>query len=107
MAAPAVTLDFPFAVRIGNTAMGILSGSVNITSYDDAHPEVTAITGHFKSGGLLRVVCDNVSDTPLFVSWDAVTKSFKVYTTAGTAPVESAAAADGGAVSWIAIGQMG
>lgn len=107
MAAPTVALDFPRVVRIGNTAMGILSGSVTVTSYDTAHPEVTAITKQFKPGGLLRVFPDAVSTAPRFVTWDSVTKSFKIYTTAGTVPVEVANAVNSGVFGFMAIGQMG
>lgn len=89
MAVPAVTLDTPRPGRLGNTPMGVLSGSVNISSYDTAHPAVVAITGLFLPSGKLRVAVCGVSSNGYGVTWDPVTKSFKAYKTAGTvsAPV--------------------
>ena len=88
MAAPTVTLDFPVPGRLGNTVVGVLSGSVNISSYDTAHPEVTGITHHFLSGGFLKVAVSGLSSNGYLVYWDSTTKSFKAYTsgsvTAGT-----------------------
>lgn len=104
MAAPTVTLDYPKPARLGNTAMGVLSGSVDITSYDTAHPEVTAITGHFLPDGLLRVTPNGVSSSGDFlVAWDATSKSFLAYSAVGT---EGTSSASVGTVDFIAVGQL-
>lgn len=79
MAVPAVTLDFPTPARVGNTAMGLLMGTVNISTYDAAHPAVTAITGKFKPSGKLRVVCNGLSSNGYAVQWDPATSSFKAF----------------------------
>lgn len=84
MAVPAVTLDFPRVCRIGNTAMGILSGSVNVSAYDTADPEVTAITGKFKTGGKLRVCCNGLSSNGFSILWNPTTKSFQAFRAAVT-----------------------
>jgi hypothetical protein len=77
MAAPTVTLDTPTALRIGNGQFGVLSGSVTVAAYDTAHPEVTAITGKFKSSALLRVMAAGLSTNGYAINWDHTTKSFK------------------------------
>lgn len=79
MAAPTVTLDTPRALRLGNSQFGMVSGAVSVTSYDTAHPEVTAITGHFKSGGTIRVTANGMSTGGYTMYWDHTSKSFKAY----------------------------
>lgn len=110
MAVPALTFDFPIQQRIGNRSSGLISGSVNVTSYDTAHPAVTALTGKFKPGGLLRVVCGGVSSGGFAVTWDKTTSSFKAYNSNGASPAalnEAANAAAVGTFDFIAMGQMG
>lgn len=107
MAVPTVTLDFPNPARLGNTPMGVLSGQVEIESYDTAHPEVAVITNRFLDDGKLRVCVNSVSENGYFVAWDKTTLSFKAYTTAGTVPIEVASSTDVGFVDFIAVGQLG
>lgn len=92
MAVPTVTLDYPTPSRIGNRAVGVIAGSVTIGTYDTAHPEVTAITGKFISGGKLQVIPEGVSSLGLVVEWDTTTKSFKAYKPATPAVTVSAGA---------------
>lgn len=92
MAVPTVALDFPVANRVGNTAMGVLSGKVTISSYDTAHPEVTAISKKFLAGGKLQVIPEGVSSLGYVVEWDTATKSFKAYKPAAPAVTISAGA---------------
>jgi hypothetical protein len=75
MAVPAVTLDFPIAQRVGNRVCGLISGSVNVTSYDTAHPALTALTGLFKPSGKLRVSPTGVSSNGYSIRWDNATNS--------------------------------
>jgi hypothetical protein len=107
MAVPTIILDFPKPSRLGNTAMGVLSGQMEAESYDTAHPAVASITGKFLAGGKLRVMCAPVTENGYFVAWDHVTSSFKAYTTAGTVPVEVANTTDIGFFDFIAVGQLG
>lgn len=110
MAAPAVTLDFPIAQRVGNRVCGLISGSVNVTSYDTAHPALTALTGLFKPSGKLRVCSTGTSTGGFSIGWDVATKSFKAFNSNGAAPAALLEAANGAAVGsfdFIAMGQLG
>jgi hypothetical protein len=110
MAVPAVTLDFPIAQRVGNRVCGLVSGSVNVTAYDTAHPALTALTGLFKPSGKLRVSPTGVSSNGYAVRWDNATNSFKAYSSNGAAPTALAEAPNGTAVGtfdFIAMGQIG
>jgi hypothetical protein len=110
MAAPAVTLDFPIAQRVGNRVCGLISGTVNITSYDTAHPAVPAITGLFKPSGKLRVSPVGVSSNGYAIRWDNATNSFKAYSSNGAAPaalVEAPNTTAVGTFDFIAMGQLG
>jgi hypothetical protein len=110
MAVPAVTLDFPIAQRVGNRPCGLISGSINITSYDTAHPALTALTGLFKPSGKLRVVATGVSSNGYVLRWDNATNSFKAYSSNGAAPaalVEAPNATAVGSSDFIAMGQLG
>lgn len=84
MAVPTTTLDVAAPARLGNTPMGVISGTVNVSSYDTAHPEVTAITGKFIAGGALRVCPNGLSSGGYMIQWDDTSKSFKAYRAAGT-----------------------
>jgi hypothetical protein len=97
MAAPTVALDYPKPARLGNTPMGVVSGLVTISSYDTAHPAVTAITGVFKPSGLLRVVPNGESSNGYTVRWDHATDSFKAYLPAGTVANPTISAGSGSA----------
>lgn len=108
MAAPTITLDQRFPLGVDAKPFGIISGTAAIASYDTAHPEVTAITGKFRTG-TARVFCGG-SSNGFLVQWDATTKSFKAYTqTTGsaTAFTEVANAVNVGNVQFLAIGQLG
>jgi hypothetical protein len=110
MAVPAVTLDFPIAQRVGNRVCGLISGSINVTAYDTAHPALTALTGLFKPSGKLRVVVTAVSSLGFVVRWDNATNSFKAFSSNGAAPAAMAEAPNGTAVGtfdFIAMGQLG
>jgi hypothetical protein len=110
MAVPAITLDFPIAQRVGNRVCGLISGSVNITSYDTAHPAVTALTGLFKPSGKLRVSPVGVSSNGYAIRWDNATNSFKAYSSNGAAPaalVEAPNTTAVGTFDFIAMGQLG
>ncbi len=109
MAAPTITLDTPRAARLGNTQFGIISGGMVMSSYDTAHPAVTAIAGQFKSGSQMRVMPDGVTTSGYALSWDNATSSFKAYTTAsgGGALAEVASATVVGSAGFIAIGHLG
>lgn len=89
MAIPTVTLDTPKPGRLGNSPMGVLSGSVNISSYDTAHPEVTTITKAFLPAGKLRVTVCAFSSNGYIVFWDATSKSFKAYRPSGTSGAQT------------------
>jgi hypothetical protein len=110
MAVPAVTLDFPIAQRVGNRVCGLISGSINVTAYDTAHPALTVLTGLFKPAGKLRVSPVGVSSNGFAIRWDNATNSFKAYSSNGAAPTALAEAPNGTAVGtfdFIAMGQIG
>jgi hypothetical protein len=110
MAVPAITLDFPIVQRVGNRPAGLISGSINVTAYDTAHPALTALTGLFKPSGKLRVTTTGVSSAGYSIRWDNATNSFKAYSSNGAAPAAMAEAPNGTAVGtfdFIAMGQLG
>lgn len=79
MAAPTVTLDFLTPARLGNTGMGMICGTVNVSSYDTADPEVTDITGKFLSAISLRVCPNGLSSNGYMIVWNPTSKSFQAY----------------------------
>src|SRR6266550_9161348 len=85
--ATTTTLDTPRATRIGNSPMGVLSGSVNLTNYNSAKVAVTAITGQFRGGSNLRVIPEAVSSNGQLVAWDEASSAFKCYVTTTGAEV--------------------
>jgi hypothetical protein len=85
MAAPSVTFYDAKALRLGNTPIGILIGTVTVASYDTAHPALTALTGKFRTTTGLTVSA-GVSSGGWSISWDAATSSFKAYGSNGAAP---------------------
>lgn len=108
MAVPAVTLSTPKATRIGSLPLGVVFGSVNVTSYDTAHPALTALTGEFRSVTGLAVTA-GISSAGFAIAWDPVTRSFKAYNSNGAAPaalLEAANAAAVGTFTFIAIGRI-
>ena len=108
MAVPAVTLTSPKATRIASSPLGITFGSVNVTSYDTAHPALTALTGEFRTATGLSVVA-GVSSGGFAIAWDSVTRSFKAYNSNGAAPAALLEAANGAAVgtfTFIAVGRI-
>ena len=109
MAAPPVTLDTPHAARVGNTQFGVAAGDVTVSSYDTAHPAVSAITGLFKSGGSVTVCPNGATNSGYIARWDDSTSSFILYTPAasGAAIIEAASGTNCGSFDWIAIGQIG
>ncbi len=106
MAVPAVTLDFPKPVRLGNSPMAVLAGSVNCTAYDTAHPAVTAITGHFRTSGKLRIVPEGLSSGGWLVQWDTASSSFKAYSALAQPATEATSTAAVGTFDFIAVGQI-
>lgn len=100
MAVPSVTLDTPKPSRLGNSVMGVLSGSVNVSSYDTSHPAVSAITGLFIGSGLLRVTPNGLSSSGYLIRWDKASNSFKAYVPGATTLTPAAA----GAASAVTVG---
>lgn len=79
--AATVTVDTPRANRIGNTPIGIISGSCNLTNYNSTLAALTAITGKFSGG--LRVCADGISSNGYVIKWDTSGSAFKAYRAAG------------------------
>lgn len=107
MAAPTITLDQPKPIRLGNSPFGIMSGLVNVSTYDTAHPEVTAITGKFKVKP--RVTFSGVSSTLYMPRWDATGGAIYMYQESGASGValEAIAGTNCGVFSFTAVGQLG
>ncbi|SRR5258706_9285133 len=85
MAVPTVTLAIRSPVRVGNTPIGVIHGSVTAASYDTAHPALTALTGKFRSATGLIVVA-GASSAGWAIQWDVATSSFKAFGSNGAAP---------------------
>lgn len=81
--AATVTLDAPKPGRLGNTPMGVLSGTCNLTNYNTTQAEITTITKAFLTGGKLRVVADGLSSLGYVCKWDTTAKAFKAYRQGG------------------------
>lgn len=81
--AQTTTLDYPKPGRLGNLPIGVISGTCNITNYNDTVAEITAITKAFLPGGKLRVVPNGISSGGFIVKWDATSKAFRAYSTVG------------------------
>lgn len=77
--AATVTLDTPRPGRLGNSPMGVLSGTCNLTNYNSTLVEITTITKAFLPGGKLRVVADGLTSNGYVVKWDTSGKAFKAY----------------------------
>lgn len=77
--AATVTLDTPKPGRLGNTSMGVLSGTVNITNYNSTLVALTAITKAFLPGGKLTVVPNGISSNGFIPTWNAAGSSFRAY----------------------------
>lgn len=76
--AATVTLDFPHSQRIGNSAIGVMSGSCDLTNYNTTQSELTAITRKFRSGGILRVIGE-VSSNGYVIKWNGTSLAFEAY----------------------------
>jgi len=81
--AATVTLDTPRPGRLGNTPMGVLSGTCNLTNYNSTLTAITAITKAFLPGGTLTVVPNGISSEGFIIAWDATGHAFRAYGTAG------------------------
>lgn len=77
--AATVTLDTPKPGRLGNSPMGVLSGTCNLTNYNDTLAEITAITKAFLPGGKLTVVPNGISSNGFIPAWNAAGKAFRAY----------------------------
>ena len=94
--AATVTLDTPKPGRLGNSPMGVLSGTCNLSNYNTTQSEITTITKAFLPNGKLRVVADGLSSNGYAVKWDTTAKAFKAYrvgTGTGTLTIASGTAA--------------
>lgn len=80
--AATITLDFPTPGAVGNTKMGLLSGTCNLTNYNSTLVELTSITGRFLPNGKLRVVAGGLSSNGYVIKWDSSSKAFRAYRTA-------------------------
>jgi hypothetical protein len=81
--AATVTLDTPRPGRLGNTSMGVISGSCHITNYNSTAVAIAAITKAFLPGGKLTVVPNGISSAGFIMAWNAAASAFKAYGTAG------------------------
>jgi|SRR6185312_7792774 len=113
MAAPTVTYDQPKAAAIGASHYGFISGSINVSSYDNTHPSA-GIENNFANLASVTVVIDTLSSNGYKVRWNSADGSLRAYgtqvTTAGAtiyADVEVANAVNVGTMNFIAVGQMG
>ena len=118
MAAYAQTtvVDFDRAERISRN-FGVVTGSVDVTNYNQTSTEITDITNKF-TGTNPRVVVDGISDNGYLMRWDTTDKSIHAFypTDASdqtpTADIVAAAATevandvDVGVVNFHAIGLM-
>lgn len=87
MAAYAATtaLDYPKPGQLGNLNIGVVSGTCDLTNYNDTVVENTTITNAFLPDGILRVVPNGISSNGFIISWDATSKAFRAYATVGAA----------------------
>lgn len=105
---PTVVLDQPHSVK-GLLPGGwcILTGVCTVNPYSQTPIAIGAITGQFKPSGILRVVCDGVDASGLFLlRWDPASGTFKAYAVATGAQAAEGATTIG-AFGFHAIGQMG
>jgi len=112
MAAPTIAFDQRKTVRLGTVpGFGLITGLVTMSSYDNTHPEVTALTGKVINKTVtLRVVPDGVSSNGYAIRWDDATLSFKAYGSNGASPAALAEAANTtnvGTFGFVAFGQLG
>jgi hypothetical protein len=63
--------------------MGVLSGTCNLSNYNQTLAEITTITKAFLTGGKLRVVADGLTSNGYVVKWDTTGKAFKAYRQGG------------------------
>jgi hypothetical protein len=108
MTAPPITFYDAKALRIGNTPLGILIGTVTVAAYDTAHPALAALTGKFRSTAGLTV-SGGVTSAGWAISWDVATSSFKAYGSNGAAPAALVEAPNGtniGNFTFHAIGRI-
>ena len=82
--AATVVLDTPRPARLGNTPMGVLSGSCHVTNYNQTPVAISAITKAFLPGGKLTVVPNGISSGGFIMAWDAATTAFRAYGAVGT-----------------------
>lgn len=110
MAAPTVTFVQRKTMQLDGASFGLMTGSVNVTSYDNTHPAVTAITGKARQNSTLTVIPDAVSSGGYAITWDPASTSFKAYTTGSALSgvlAEAANAAAVGTFGFVLIGQLG
>ena len=77
-----VTLDSPTPGRLGNSPFGVVSGTCNLSNYNQTLAEITTITRLFRPGGKLRPIADGLTSNGYAVKWDTTGKAFKAYRTA-------------------------
>lgn len=104
--AATITVDTPRANRIGNTNIGIISGTCNITNYNQTLAAITAITGKFSGG--LRVVAEGASANGYVVTWNVAGSAFKAWKEgdAAGALVQVANDVNVGTFNFIAMGRL-
>lgn len=74
--AATVSVDLPRTERL-DRELAIITGTCDITNYNQTGAEITDITKYFTS--VVRVICDGVSDNGYLVKWDATDKCFHAY----------------------------
>lgn len=107
--AATVTLDTPRANRIGNTPFGITMGVCTLSNYNTTQAEITGITGEFRDGGALRVMCDAVSSNGFVPRWNSTSLAFEAFISDpvdGGVLVEATTDDDVGTFAFVAFGQM-
>jgi len=74
--ASTVTLDFPWAKKIGHS-LYMLSGKVDVINYNQALAEITGITRKLRR--VYNVICDGISANGFVPRWDRTAKSIKCF----------------------------
>ena len=77
--AATVTLDWPRAERVGNSALGLIAGVCTLSNYNATKAEITTITKHFRTGGKLRPIADGISTNGYAIRWITASKAFGAY----------------------------
>lgn len=104
--AAAVTSSMKRAVKIDQvTGIGVFAGKCDITNYNTTLAAITAISGKFKTSGIISVV-GGTTQGGEWVEWIDASNSFKVYISNATTGVteEVATDVDVGEFDFVAIG---